>query len=60
MTDVAVREGVLACLRISIELSDCALTDSDVCDEDCNEGSGVTEGSGKAGLISRVETLLAT
>ena len=56
MTDVAVRAGVLACLLYSIELSDCALTDPDVCDEDCNEDSGVTEGPGKAGPISRLDT----
>lgn len=49
--DVAVREGVLACLRYSFELSDCGLVESEVWDEDCTEGSGVIDGSGGAELL---------
>ncbi len=58
--DVAVREGVFACLLYSFELSESVFVESEVWDDDCTEGSGVTEGSGGAGLMSRVETSLAT
>ena len=60
MIDVAVRDGFLACLLYSIELSDCALMDSEVWDEDCSEVSGVTDDSSGAEVISRVETLFVT
>lgn len=60
MIDVAVREGLLACLLYSIELSDCAWMDSEVWELDFTEDSGVIGGSGGTGLISRVETSVAT